>query len=328
MKKIVYILLGCSGIWTASYADVITLTITLEKEKIAPLIEGETNKEKSVSQKEIIADAEEVIPLEEAVAHILESRIEEVVEETSAAIQSEETPIFEAPVVISSDTPLEVVESLVTKLEDLKEKGASGEECEDVKQLYHLQDMNTAVLKEALDQKLEQVTIEIKEVIHIQSSYIGDDGLEYFDDEEMPEREDLSNQASNPFQLLPLRHTEKKNIYKIVSTIADKSLPQLLLEKKEMEKRGDQIHHVHPMRFIGYILSDPYLKRCLVKIKGNSFKWSNFMDGYCGRMREEASKNNLEKFIEGFCLQVTADQEEVLQYIRTNDYEGLVVALL
>lgn len=144
----------------------------------------------------------------------------------------------------------------------------------------------------------------------------------------------LANQAPivlvnvDAFQQLPLSDREKKIISFIVTTIAEKNIFQLALEKRSMEKKGKKIGQVHPLRFIGYIISDPELKNCLKQIRKSSFKWDAFIDGYAKRMKEEYANDNLFKYLPGFAAQVGASEAEVREYIVDKDFEGLVKALL
>ncbi len=152
--------------------------------------------------------------------------------------------------------------------------------------------------------------------------YIGDDGLEYDDGEEEQTYENVS------FYCLPLHQWEKKVIEKIISSMAEKSLAQLLIDKKEMEKKGDQIHHVHPLRFLGFAFSQTYLKTCMKQFRTNSFKWNNFIDGLSQKMKEEAACDNLLKHLEGFCEFLQVDYSSVLDYAQKGHYEGMVDYLL
>ncbi len=131
-----------------------------------------------------------------------------------------------------------------------------------------------------------------------------------------------------PFFQLPLNEKEKKLIYNIISTMAEKNIVQLALEKRALEKKGKRVNHIHPLRFIGYILSTPYLKEGLKTIKKSSFKWDAFIDGFSKRMREEFSNDNLFPHVSGFANQVVTTSEHVRHYIVRKDWEGLVKSLL
>ncbi|HEY2809992.1 MAG TPA: hypothetical protein VGJ00_01175 [Rhabdochlamydiaceae bacterium] len=130
------------------------------------------------------------------------------------------------------------------------------------------------------------------------------------------------------FYQLPLNEKEKKLITQLVTTIAEKSIWGLLFKKKELERIGKKINHVHPMRFMGYILSEPKLKKHLKEIKTSSFKWDHFIDGFADRMKEENAKNNLSPYIPGMAHLLKVHQSHILDFVHSKDYEGLVKSLI
>jgi Peptidase M16 inactive domain len=134
--------------------------------------------------------------------------------------------------------------------------------------------------------------------------------------------------SDEPFYQLPLTDEEMRFIKSIITTMADKNVFQLAFEKHSLEKKGKKINHVHPMRFIGYILSTSSLKNNLKTIKKSSFKWDAFIDGFSKRMKEEMSKDNVYQHIPGFAKLVGSTPEHVRRYINKKDYVGLVKSLL
>jgi hypothetical protein len=130
--------------------------------------------------------------------------------------------------------------------------------------------------------------------------------------------------ATAPFYQLPITEKEKRMIRVIITTIAEKNILQLAFVKRSVEKKGKKIEHIHPMRFMGYILSSSELRTCLRTIKKSTFKWDAFIDGFSRRMKEEYSNNNLYIYVPGFCQQIGGNQEVVTRYIQKKDWEGLV----
>ena len=145
-----------------------------------------------------------------------------------------------------------------------------------------------------------------------------------------PDLELATNQtlSEDPFYQLPLPEREQRLIYDVIKTMGDKNVIQLLFEKKSLERKGKRINHVHPMRFIGFILSNNKLKHSLREVKTSSFKWDHFIDGFAKRMKEEASRDNLNPYIPGFAQLLGANPEQVQYYINRKDWEGLVKSLL
>ncbi|NDD57845.1 MAG: hypothetical protein EBZ47_01135 [Chlamydiae bacterium] len=127
---------------------------------------------------------------------------------------------------------------------------------------------------------------------------------------------------------LRLTSTDQKLIRKIITNMSDKNIFQLLLDKKSMEKKGKLVRPVHPLRFIGYICADPLLRRCLHDVSKNYFKWSNFIEGFADRMKEESSNGRLLPYVNGLASDLNADPEAIASYIYSGNYEGLVKYLL
>jgi len=130
------------------------------------------------------------------------------------------------------------------------------------------------------------------------------------------------------FYALPISEKEKKIVQSIFTTMAEKNIIQLALEKRAMEKKGKKITHIHPMRFIAYLFANPELKSCMKKISKSSFKWDAFVDGFSKRMKEENGKDNLIKHVPGFCKEVGADPATITRFIEKRDWEGLAKSLL
>lgn len=154
-------------------------------------------------------------------------------------------------------------------------------------------------------------------------TYIGEDGLEYDDG-----IDEAAAANAISFYGLPIHLWEKKIIEKIVTSLAEKTLTQLLLDRKEMEKRGDQVRHVHPLRFMGIVFGDSYLKSCLPQFRNQAFKWSNFIAGFADRMKEELAKNNLLQHIDGFADYLGADAGKIRELVNKGQFEEIVNYLI
>lgn len=137
-----------------------------------------------------------------------------------------------------------------------------------------------------------------------------------------------SSDEITDFSQLPLHEWEKQTIAHILTSMSEKNVFQLLLDKKDMERKGQKINHVHPLRFIGYACSDMRLKRSLRLIKKNGFKWDNLIDGFSRRLREEATRNNVNRFIPGFAELLNVEPSDVTPFIQKFDCDGLVRFLI
>jgi hypothetical protein len=127
---------------------------------------------------------------------------------------------------------------------------------------------------------------------------------------------------------LPLSHEEQKIIAKIISTIGSKNEILLLLEKRSLERKGKEIEHVHPLRFLSVIFTDRELKAYFRSIRKSHFKWGHLLDGLSRRLEEEADRDNLLRYLPAFSqlLEVNLDVLRVLAHNR--DWEAFVTYLL
>ncbi|KAG6559949.1 hypothetical protein RHABOEDO_000197 [Candidatus Rhabdochlamydia oedothoracis] len=139
----------------------------------------------------------------------------------------------------------------------------------------------------------------------------------------------VSVSTQDSFYQLPLLEEDKKNISIIIKTMAEKGLLKLLLLQNDLEKKGDQVNYIHPLRFIGYIFSNEELKNCMRQIKTSRFKWNEFIKGFSHRMDEEYAVDNLIRFIPEFVEQVYPQHPERIEvFIKKKSWEEFVTDLL
>jgi hypothetical protein len=139
----------------------------------------------------------------------------------------------------------------------------------------------------------------------------------------------VSNDAkNNSFYQLPLSSREMDIIDTIITTMAKDNLIQLAFNRRSIEKKGKKIEHVHPLRFMGHIMSTKSLREHARVIKKSSFKWDAFVDGFGKRMKEELGHNNVYQHVPGFAQLVAAKPDHINHYIHKRDWDGLVKSLL
>ncbi len=132
----------------------------------------------------------------------------------------------------------------------------------------------------------------------------------------------------DPFTRLPITPDEAETIWKIIDTVANNNVLKLGLKKGDLERKGKKVHHVHPLKFLSTIFSDPHLRKCMKDVRDSYFKWSGFMGGLEERMNEEWEKNNLYPHVNGFSALVKAHPDQVRMFIQARDWEGLVKYLI
>ena len=139
---------------------------------------------------------------------------------------------------------------------------------------------------------------------------------------------DAAPTAKDPYETLPISVEEKQKIGRILMTMAENNVFKLLFEKKYLERLGREVNHVHPLRFIGTVFSDPRLVHCMFQIRKSGFKWDGFIDGFRDRLVEEIRANNVNTYLPGLAKALNVSSEDLLAYVRYKDAEGLVLYLM
>lgn len=135
-------------------------------------------------------------------------------------------------------------------------------------------------------------------------------------------------EAKNPYETLPVTITDKQKIGSILTIMAQNNVFKLLFEKQHLEKLGREINHVHPIRFLGVVFSDPRLVHCMFEIRRSGFKWDGFIDGFSKRFDQEYQANNINAYIPGLANSLKVQANDLMAYVNYNDFEGLVLYLM
>lgn len=94
---------------------------------------------------------------------------------------------------------------------------------------------------------------------------------------------------------------EQSDIEYILTTLAKNSTLKILKYKSSLEKAGERLDRVHPLRFLQCILVSEELKTALRVIRQKSLIWKDFFKGIKTSLSEEAGLNNLLKeYIDDF----------------------------
>lgn len=146
-------------------------------------------------------------------------------------------------------------------------------------------------------------------------------------EEEVAQAEPVAEQK-DPYETLPISSVEKQKIGKLLTTMAEKSIFKLLFERKHLERLGHEINHVHPIRFLGTVFSDPRLTYCMHEIRKSGFKWDGFIDGFSERFLEEVRAGNINAYIPGLAENLGIDQEKFQALVDKKDFEAMVLFLM
>ncbi len=121
---------------------------------------------------------------------------------------------------------------------------------------------------------------------------------------------------------------DKSNIYEIITTMSDNGKLSLLLKQGHLKQLGAQINHVHPLKFMSTIFSNPRLKMCMPEIFDDYFKRNGFMDGLGPSLERESEKGKLIQFLNDFASEVNVNPESIRGFFLARDWENLVRFLM
>jgi hypothetical protein len=126
------------------------------------------------------------------------------------------------------------------------------------------------------------------------------------------------------FFSLKLTDEDQQNIRDLIKDLDDKSYFQLFLAKQEMDQKAMKVRTIHPLRFIGEILSKQDLRERLKSIMTYSIKRKEFIDGFVGNMKEHAKKQDLLIYAEGFASLLKVPVDRVKSIISHESYSQII----
>jgi hypothetical protein len=122
---------------------------------------------------------------------------------------------------------------------------------------------------------------------------------------------------------------DKANIRLIVTTLANKSLIAIAIAKGELEDAGNDIDHLHPLRFLMTVFTDEELKVGIRNIRGKGWVWNHFIGGLKDCLATEAQIGNMkEEYVLHFSKIVQIDPKIIIPTISAQRWEDFVDQLI
>lgn len=130
------------------------------------------------------------------------------------------------------------------------------------------------------------------------------------------------------YQELPCSEQDRAIITEIINTVAETGKLALLLEQSRLKFLGAQVNHVHPLKFLSVIFSNPTLKNGMPKLFNDYFKRVEFMGGLGPNLEREAEKGKLERYLVDFANDISVNPDAIRPFFVLRDWEGLVRYLM
>ncbi|MBS0615284.1 MAG: hypothetical protein JSR58_01875 [Verrucomicrobia bacterium] len=153
-------------------------------------------------------------------------------------------------------------------------------------------------------------------------------GADTFDLPVLEEQGNTSDEALAPYNAIPVTEAEEKLVWELIDKLGNKSIVGLTFAAFEMNRLGDKVRHIHPLRFLGYIFSDPYLKKCMKKAFEKTLVRNEFVKGLSEKFHKEFAQDNVYQLVPGFCKKTGADPDEVNSFIQAYQWQSLVEYLI
>lgn len=122
----------------------------------------------------------------------------------------------------------------------------------------------------------------------------------------------------------PLTAAEVGEIRFIITTLANTSLPALAFQRGKLERAGDNISHVHPLKFLYAIFSDEEMKVGIRNVKKKSIVWREFSDDTSKSLNDEANLGNIKAdHLADFAKSLGIEQKWVTDPANKRDWNKL-----
>ena len=138
-----------------------------------------------------------------------------------------------------------------------------------------------------------------------------------------------SKKIYDKWEDLPCPEIDRQKIIEIITKLGTIGKIELLLHhKSHLEKIGDEVRYIHPLKFLAVIFSDPQLKSYMKVVYDDYFKWKNFIEGLSATIDKEVIKNNLDKYLDNFSKEIRLPVYKIKPYINKRDWPGLLKCLI
>lgn len=131
-----------------------------------------------------------------------------------------------------------------------------------------------------------------------------------------------------PYHKLKCSDQDKAIIFTVVSTTANENILWLFAHKEKMNRMGDSITHVHPLKFLEVVFSDPNLKSCMISISEDTLKWWYYRSNLISQLKAKYETNELLRHVKPFSRELTLAENAVRSFLEKKDWDGFFTYLM
>jgi hypothetical protein len=133
---------------------------------------------------------------------------------------------------------------------------------------------------------------------------------------------------SVPYKDLACSEEDKQIVEQLITTLASSSKISLLMKQGDLKALGAEISHLHGLKFLTAIFTNPSLKTPMYEIFMDRFKKDGFMGGLTPGLTKEANEGKLMQYASGFSAELKADLDTIKEFFRNQNWEGMVRYLI
>ncbi len=130
------------------------------------------------------------------------------------------------------------------------------------------------------------------------------------------------------YDKLECTQNNKETIEFIIQTMAQNNVFSLGTRRNELNRMGDTLSGVHPLKFLETLFATEEMKEHVVEIFKSSFKRESLMAGLSGNLTVKSKMNDLDIYIDDFAKAVHVPKEEINPFFTSKDWDGLVRHLM
>lgn len=127
---------------------------------------------------------------------------------------------------------------------------------------------------------------------------------------------------------LSIDRNQARIVTEIVTTLGSQNLVALGLKRKHLSGLGQQLKGLGVFHFLGYILTEPKLRKHMSAIKKSNFKWNGFVSGIIPSLKIEAEKQAFTQNVQAFAKYLQIPSHGLEAKARSRDWDAFVAELV
>ena len=125
----------------------------------------------------------------------------------------------------------------------------------------------------------------------------------------------------------PLSDYDKENIRFIINTLSHNSTLALAFQRSSLVRVGARTANIHPLRYLGFIFSDPELKGQIKNISRTP--WNRFVDDFGDSLSNAVSRDNItDNIVADFAETVGIAMKKISSSIASEQWWAFMQALV